>query len=233
MCGRFALAIPIEAIAALLRIGAFPLLAPRYNIAPTQPVLAARNGDGGREFSTFTWGLVPAWSRSPSNGAKMINARADTLFDKPAYRDPAASQRCIIPATGFFEWDLRPEMHKQPWFITRADRQPMLFAGIYDTWHGPGGLLATCSIITTDANAAISPMHHRMPVILASGADVDQWLDPARRTRADVEHLLRPAPADAVIAHPVSRRVNKVGNDSADLLTPESPEPPAQPSLFD
>ncbi|MCA9311874.1 MAG: SOS response-associated peptidase [Phycisphaerales bacterium] len=231
MCGRFALSIPIEVIAELLRIGAFPLISPRFNIAPAQQVLAARNGDAGREFTTFTWGLVPAWSKDPSAAPKMINARAETMFEKPAYRDPAAAQRCIIPADGFYEWDLRPEMNKHPWFIRRADHQPMLFAGLYDTWHGPHGILATCTVVTTAAGPPIADIHHRMPVILESGS-VDEWLDPARRTRADLGHLLHAAPPNLIDAHPVSRRVNKVDNDTPVLVERVDPEPPEQPSLF-
>ncbi len=232
MCGRFALSIPIEVIAELLRIGAFPLISPRFNIAPTQEVLAARRGEDGREFTTLTWGLVPNWSRDPTSGPKMINARAETLFDKPAYRGPAATQRCVIPASGFYEWDIRPEHNKQPYYITRSDEQPMLFAGIWDTWHGPDGLLQTCSVITTGACAAISDFHHRMPVILESES-VDAWLDPSRTGPNDLNHLLRSMPADAVDSRPVSRRVNKVHNDSADLTQRQDPEPPIQPSLFE
>ena len=233
MCGRFALAIPIEVIAELLRMGAFPLIEPRFNIAPTQGVLAARVDEvsGERAFASLTWGLVPAWANDASVGAKMINARSETIFSKPAFRDSILTRRCVIPASGFYEWEaIEGQRAKQPHFVKRADGEAMLFAGLWDRWIGPNGPLDTCSVITVAACSSLERMHHRMPAILEA-SDVDAWLDPTVRSSEALSPLMRTASDTTVASHPVRPLVNRVANDEPRCM--EVYEPPApEPGLF-
>jgi putative SOS response-associated peptidase YedK len=233
MCGRFVLTTPAEALRQAFGFIEQPNLAPRYNIAPTQdvPVIRQRKDPAGqRTLQMLRWGLVPSWAESLAGGAKMINARAETVMAKPAFHRAFARRRCLVPADGFYEW--RPDdKAKQPYLITARDGAPLAFAGLWERWSPPAeesGLPAedgeadrrpfvdTFTIVTTAANAALTPLHHRMPVILAP-SDHGRWLDPAAEPPALLA-LLKPAP-DGLLRHvAVDRRVNNVRNDDADLL---------------
>lgn len=213
-------------------------LQPRFNIAPTQPVFAitASSEGGGNTATHFQWGLVPSWAKEISIGAKMINARAETVAEKPAFRAAFRRRRCLIPASGFYEWQKPPSEigsggPKQPFWIAAADGGLLSFAGLWETWMSPAGdEIQTCAIITTTANDALAPIHARMPVILAP-ADFDAWLavgdDGGDRGTAMtvVQGMLRPAPTEATTAWPVSTRVNNVRNDDPSLVEPTDPAP--------
>ncbi len=220
MCGRFTLSTPTANLAKLFDLDSVPNLEPRYNIAPTQAVLAVRSTrEGlGRELALMRWGLIPSWSKDPAIGSSLINARSETVAEKPSFRTAFKRRRCLIPADGFFEWQ-KQERAKQPYFIGLADRQPFAFAGLWEHWEGAdGSVLDTCTILTTTANATIRPLHDRMPVIL-DPADYTTWLDAA--THPDyLFHLLHPYPAEAMITYPVSTLVNNVANDVPACIQP-------------
>jgi putative SOS response-associated peptidase YedK len=199
-----------------------PELEPRYNIAPTQAVPAVRSGEeGARAFAMLHWGLVPKWAKERAIGNRMINARAETLAEKPSFRDAYRKRRCLVLADGWYEWQVAPG-GKQPWFIRAKDAQPIAFAGLWERWQDPVGnaLLESCAIVTTDAAASIRRIHDRMPVVLAP-ADWDRWLDPAFSDTGTLSELLRPFEGGALEAWPVSRLVNAPKNQGAGLIAPE------------
>jgi putative SOS response-associated peptidase YedK len=213
MCGRFTQSFTWAEIQNLYNLlnELAPNLQPSWNVAPTQEIGVVGAKDAGLGFTRMRWGLVPYWAKDFSIGAKLINARADTLAEKPAFRDALAKRRCIIPASGFFEWQ-GSGTGKTPWYITSAGGEPLSFAGLWERWRTPEGeWLHSATIITTDANAALSPLHTRMPVILPR-ADVEPWL------RGGDVALLRPCADAMVTAWPVSTRVNSVKNDAPDLI---------------
>ncbi|OYT68983.1 MAG: hypothetical protein CFK49_11875 [Armatimonadetes bacterium JP3_11] len=218
MCGRFALYADGEQLAWRFGTPVPHPIAPRYNIAPSQPVLALRYNREAktREWTHFVWGLVPSWAQDVSIGNRMINARAESLREKPAFRNAYRYRRCIVPVSGFYEWK-KVGRTKQPYFVRPADDQPIGLAGLWETWRSPDGSeLETCTMITTDANATIQPLHSRMAVVLPPDA-YDAWLNPD--TPLDtLEALLRPAPDDLLIAYPVSPRVNSPTNDDPSLI---------------
>ncbi len=220
MCGRFTLTVnPAE----LQEFGEFAFpnrFAPRFNIAPSQPILAIPNDDTKRA-DFFLWGLIPAWAKDPSIAARLINARGETLAEKPAFRGSYKYKRCLILADGFYEWKSQPGAKtKTPYFISMRDRQPFAFAGLWDEWQAPeGGTLRTCAIVTTSANEVVSALHHRMPVILDKSAYAE-WLDPAPRAPETLRRLIQPFPAERMTAHPVSTLVNNPANDRAECLAP-------------
>jgi len=223
MCGRFtqmrtwAELLEIYGIAESLSPSNFPA---RYNIAPTQNVPAVRRQptSGERELVNLRWGLVPSWAKEIGIGAKMINARAETVANKPAFRDAFKKRRCLIVADGFYEWQAQPRGPKQPYFITTADGRPFAFAGLWEEWWSPeSNLVETCTIITTEASPALRPVHHRMPVILTPGS-FDAWLD---GLSASPDARALPAPYDGELAlRPVGLRVNNVGNDDPGCVEP-------------
>jgi len=226
MCGRYALTSPMASLEVQFEAEAQALLQPRYNIAPTTPVPVVRNGAGGRIIVLHVWGLIPSWAKEPGMGARMANARAETVADKPSFRAPFKRNRCLIPADAFYEW--RAGTPKQP-FAIRDARGPevgglLAFAGLWDRWEGPQGSVDSCTIITTSANAAMAPVHDRMPVILAR-EDYGRWLDP-RTGKDDLLALLRPCPDAWLTLTPVGPRVGNVRNDDAGLLEPLQPEGP-------
>ena len=193
---------------------------PRYNLAPTQPVLAVRQTqDGRRELVPLRWGLVPAWSKGPDSRFQMINARAETVDTKPAYRNAFKHRRCLIPTEGFYEW--KAEEHgKTPYLIRRSDGAPFGMAGLWETWRDPDGApLESCTVIVTDANDLVRTLHDRMPVILAP-EDYAAWLDPGNQDATGLLRMLRPAEPAAWELRQVSRKVNSPRNDSPDLLEP-------------
>ncbi len=221
MCGRFLLTSPVESLGRLFGFPERPNLAPRYNIAPTQSVVVVRSDPelAGHHLALLRWGLVPFWAKSRVIGARMINARAETLSDKPAFRAAFRHRRCLILTDGFYEWQKRDDGTKQPYVIQRRDLAPFAFAGLWESWEDKeqGANLETCSIVTTEANDVLRPVHHRMPVILEGQEAREQWLQPSSGP-ADLQPLLRPAGEEAWVARPVSSRVNKVTNDGAELL---------------
>jgi len=204
-----------------------PNLAPRYNIAPTQlaPVVRRLRDGPGRELVLLRWGLIPAWSKDASGGARMINARADTAAEKPAFRAAFRARRCLVPADGFYEWRTE-EGRKQPFRIGFKGGATFAFAGLWESWtvrDGPetGTAIETYTVLTTDANAKLSPIHDRMPVILPP-ADWTAWLDPATPGEA-AQAMLRPHPPEPMAFYRVSMRVNSVRNDDAECIAPLKP----------
>ena len=216
MCGRYELHTHPAALALAFGLPAPPSLKPRYNIAPMQDVPVIRlSGENLRELAHVRWGLVPRWARDPSIGSRMINARAETLAQKPSFRTALKRHRCLIPASGFYEWKLIPGAAKQPIHIGMKDGSPFAFAGLTERWLSPEGeVLDTCTIVTTQANALLAAMHDRMPAIIAP-AQYARWLDVAV---TDVAELFAPYPAEAMTWYPVSTRVNSVRHDDAALI---------------
>jgi putative SOS response-associated peptidase YedK len=220
MCGRYTLATPDEVIAELFDLPEPPCLAPRWNIAPTQPVAVVRTGDTGeRELASLHWGLIPSWAKERSIGARMINARAETVADKPAFRSALRARRCLIVADGFFEWQ-KAGPRKQPHYVRMRDWRPFAFAGLWERWApGQEQPVESCVIVTTTPNEVLAPIHDRMPVILAA-ADFARWLDPETRDAAAALTLLRPYPAEELEAYPVGLRVNNPANDDPACIVP-------------
>lgn len=221
MCGRFTLTVdPSQSQDAFKGFTLPAQFAPRFNIAPTQPVLAIPN-DGRRAADFFVWGLIPSWAKDPSIGNRLINARGETLAEKPAFRGGYKHKRCLIPADGFYEWRAqRGSKTKTPHFIHLKTGEPFAFAGLWDEWHSPdGSAIRSCTIVTTTPNALMVPIHNRMPVMLEP-RDYAEWLDTATRTPESLNHLLRPFPAKLMEAHPVSTLVNSPANDRAECILP-------------
>lgn len=214
MCGRYVLASPGELIAEHFRLSEVPAYPPRYNIAPTMDGLVVRETpDGEREAVMLRWGLVPAWAKDPAIGSRMINARAESVADKPAFRAAFRRRRCLVPADGFYEWQPVAGGRKQPYFIRLASGAPLALAGLWEQWRGPDGdAIATFTIVTTAANEAMRAFHDRMPVLVAP-ADHDEWL-----SSPNPSALLAPWAGEPFEIRPVSTRVNSVRNDAPDLL---------------
>jgi putative SOS response-associated peptidase YedK len=220
MCGRFALLATGTEIAETFALSETPQLAPRYNIAPTQPVAAIRlhPHSGQREWTHLHWGLIPSWAKDPKMAARMINARSETAVEKPAFRAAFKRRRCLIPASGFYEWQ-KTGSSKQPMYIHPTDAPLFALAGLWETWQIPGGgELDSCTILTTTPNSFMQTIHDRMPVILEP-ADFDMWLEPGLRPE-DSLHLLRPFPPEKMAAYPVSTFVNSPRNDGPDCIAP-------------
>jgi putative SOS response-associated peptidase YedK len=218
MCGRFVQHSDPEIYARQFDLDTTCEAMPRYNVAPTQSVLAIRERDQGkRELVPLRWGLVPFWSKGPDSRYSMINARAETVGAKPAYRDAFKRRRCLIPAEGFYEWRT-DEGAKTPFLIQRADRRPFAMAGLWERWRQEDGeLLESCTIIVTDANSLVRDIHDRMPVILNEG-DIGAWLDPENDDAEELLAMLKPADPAALAMHEVSRQVNSPRNDGPELL---------------
>jgi len=221
MCGRFTLTVdPAELQDAFIEFD-FPIrFAPRFNIAPTQPVLAIPN-DGKNKADFFHWGLIPSWAKDPLIANKLINARGETIAEKSSFRGGFKYKRCLILADGFYEWKSQSGTKiKTPYFIHLKDRKPFAFAGLWDEWQSPdGGALRTCTIITTGPNELMSTLHNRMPVIL-DPKEYPDWLDPAPRTPDSLLQLIKPYPSDNMSAYPVSTLINTPVNDRAELILP-------------
>lgn len=200
----------------------------RYNIAPSTVVPAVRvKPDGRREAVGLQWGLVPRWSKDAAGGARLANARAEGIADRPAFRDALRHRRCVIPASGFYEWQTLGRL-KFPWYFQPKDESPFLLAGIWEKWRGEAGVeLETFSLITTTPNDVVRPLHDRMPVILRDGG-IDAWLDPAVIEPARLQPLLGPLPDGTMKATPVSTRVNSVRHEGPECLEP-APVPTAPP----
>lgn len=228
MCGRFTLGRSRpERLQASLGVGLrhpWPDLVPRYNIAPSQPVAIVRQAaDGLFDVALVTWGLVPSWSEEPKTAYSTINARAETVDTKPAFRSAFRHRRCLVPADGWYEWEKRGPA-KIPWYFHRKDGADFAFAGIWERWERGGGRLESCSIIVTGANRLAGTVHDRMPAVLAP-EQYRAWLDPANRDLGALKTLLVPAPDDWFTAHRVGTLVNSPRNDHAALIEPADPDP--------
>jgi putative SOS response-associated peptidase YedK len=226
MCGRFTLTATPQALARRFELdehaGAVRALSPRFNVAPGQDVANVHHDGAGRVLQSRRWGLVPAWADDVRVGARMINARAETVAEKPAFRAALCERRCLIPADGFYEW----APSGQPYHVAVADGHTFAMAGLWERWQGADGAwLETCAVVTTQACAELADLHPRMPVILPSG-DWAAWLDPASRDPRALTALLRPW-TQGLRLHPVGRRVNDVAVDEPDLRQPveAAPEP--------
>jgi putative SOS response-associated peptidase YedK len=223
MCGRFTLRARPEEVAraAGQRLDRLDFRA-RFNIAPTQPVLGFRAGAA----VALRWGLIPSWAKDAAIGQRLINARAETVAEKPSFRGPFRHRRCAIAADGFYEWR-RKDGVKQPYFLRLVGDRPFAFAGLWDAWQGPEGTVESCAIITTAPNALVRPIHDRMPVILTGDA-IGRWIATPAKDVNDLRELLAPCPPEAMDAYPVSRHVNSPANDDAACIAPVNvpDEPP-------
>ncbi len=221
MCGRFTLTVdPADLLASFPNVSFPPQVAPRFNIAPSQPVLAVAN-DSPQRAGFFVWGLIPSWAKDPSMGSRMINARAETLGEKPSFRGPLKYKRCLILADGFYEWKAAEgAKSKTPYFIHLESGKPFALAGLWDEWHAPdGSQVRSATIITTAPNSLMAALHNRMPVILPPES-YTVWLDPSPRQALDLLPLLQPYPAGGMRAHAVSTLVNSPGNDRPECVLP-------------
>jgi putative SOS response-associated peptidase YedK len=218
MCGRYTLKTPVDSLVEAFDIEEYPSsITPSYNVAPTQEVAAVVEEDETRKLEVFHWGLIPSWAKDPAIGNKMINARAETVSEKPSFRKAFKARRCLVLADGFYEWQ-KTDNGKQPYHVKMADGSPFAFAGLWETWNN-GEEICSCTVITTEANALMSEIHHRMPVILHP-EDYGMWLDPDFEEEEPLTSLLKPYPADAMEAYAVSRRVNKPSNNEPSVLEP-------------
>jgi putative SOS response-associated peptidase YedK len=230
MCGRYRLTHSHEELSEYFDAKGEVEVAPRYNIAPSQPVIAIRE-HGGRRISTLRWGLIPSWAKDASIGFKTINARAESVTTTPSFREAFSSQRCLIPADGFYEWK-KSGNAKQPYCFELADGKLFAFAGLWDRWTDPRGeTIESCTILTTRPNALLADVHDRMPVILRPD-DYGLWLNPKNRDSQAAIGTLRPYDAGQMHRYPVSTRVNNAKNDDAECAKPVEMEEPQQARLF-
>jgi putative SOS response-associated peptidase YedK len=232
MCGRIALFTPPARLARLLdaalAAGIEPEGHPSWNIGPLRRLFAVSEDDGGRTLDRYRWGLVPSWSKDSSIANRLFNARGETVAEKPSFRTAFAKRPCVIPVDGFYEWDHRDGHQKQPHYFTRADGEPMLFAGLYERWHNPeepkdAPALATCTVITTEPNVDMDDLHNRMPVVLSSD-DVATWLNVSDVSPDERAMLLRPAPKGTLAHYSVDKAVGSIKNDGPELITPAESE---------
>ena len=235
MCGRYTLTAPGDVLAELFGLDEWPEVEARYNVAPTQEVAAVRVDEpgGGRRFVTLKWGLIPPWADDPAIGNKMINARSESVAEKPAFRSSFKRKRCLVLADGFYEWQKVEGGKKQPWYFRLESGEPFAFAGLWSSWNkGSGqsdrGPIESCTILTTDANPLVRKVHPRMPVIL-DPEEYDVWLDPAIEDRERLEAALDPLDVEKMIAYPVSTRVNSPANDEPSVIEPQGEAERAAP----
>ena len=215
MCGRFTLRTSLNVLLQQFAIEMLPdqqlLFEPRYNIPPTVDIPVIRYADEKRRLSLMRWGLLPSWTKDPKKTPLLNNARAETVAEKPSFRTAFKKRRCLIPVDRFYEWKTIGKA-KQPYYFRRQDERPFAFAGLWETWND----IESCTIITTEANELMAPIHHRMPVVLATN-DYDEWMDPAA---ADLATLLLPCPADELICYPVDPVVNNSRNEGPQCIVP-------------
>jgi putative SOS response-associated peptidase YedK len=218
MCGRFVLTHPSEALAQLFEAAPANDLppVPDYNICPTQQVHVVTSDEGARRLQAMRWGFLPHWYKTPTDGPLLINARSDTLAEKPAFRAACRERRCLVPASGFYEWTKDEDGKRLPWYIRRADDQPIAFAGVWQIWERGDEHLVTCAIVTTDASRAMSAIHHRMPLSL----DPDEWPLWLGEAGKGAAMLMRPAPEERFIFHRVDPAVNSNRASGPQLIEP-------------
>ena len=218
MCGRMAITLPHDAMAQLFEaVPANDLPeVPNYNVCPTVQVHTVTSAEGERRLRPMRWGFLPHWYKAVNGGPLLINARAETIAEKPAFRAAARDRRCIVVASGFYEWTVTEEKERLPWYIARADGAPMAFAGVWQEWEREGVAHVTCAVVTCGANAAMERVHHRMPVILEP-ADWPLWLGEAGHGAAA---LMRPAPDEALVLHRVGKAVNSNRASGPALIEP-------------
>jgi putative SOS response-associated peptidase YedK len=221
MCGRYSQTQPAEIIAKAFQVDNLPTLEPRYNIAPTQSVSSVLqpSASTNRQFKMLHWGLIPSWAKDSKMGAKLINARAETVAEKPAFRSAFRQRRCLVLADGFYEWQQQEaKKQKQPFYFRLSDEQPFAFAGLWEHWEdATGEEIESCTLLTTEPNELMRPIHNRMPVIL-DPKDYDLWLDPEVKKSELLQPLLRSYPTEEMTAYPVSKAVNKPSNDSTECI---------------
>lgn len=220
MCGRFVQDISPSQLTQTYGLASAPRLPSRYNIAPSQQVAAVRpSEDGGQSLVRLRWGLIPSWAKDINVGYKMINARSETAHEKPSFRQALKSRRCVIPANGFYEWQ-KAGKSKIPHYIRLTENQVMSFAGLWDRWASPDGqVIESCTILTTEANDLLRPIHDRMPVILSQN-DLGRWLRPGHLDAAELSDLFRPYSPATMDEYVVTMDVNSPSNDSRDNILP-------------
>jgi len=223
MCGRFTLRTEASAIAEHFAVFGLGTFEPRFNIAPSQPILVvrldSRQAMTQREIVALRWGLIPSWAKDVTVGNRLINARSETAAEKPSFRAAMRRRRCLIPADGFYEWE-KTSKGRRPYFIHHEDDKPFAFAGLWESWEGPDHLaVESCTVLTTEPNELIRPIHDRMPVIL-SPDEYETWLDPADEDPSKVSHLLCPTKSDAMVMHRVDTWVNSPANDDLRCVEP-------------
>ncbi|MCS6903066.1 MAG: SOS response-associated peptidase [Candidatus Bipolaricaulota bacterium] len=220
MCGRFTLTLRAEQLEARFGVQLSALYQPRYNIAPTHEILALVSDAQGRRLERFRWGLIPHWAKDPKIAQRLINARAETLWEKPSFREAVKRRRCLILADGFYEWRQTPQGKKTPIYVRLKSQEPFGFAGLWETWNSPDGqTVKTCTIVTTEPNELIKPIHQRMPVIVPRDFE-ELWLDPSSKARAELERVLRPYRAEELELFDVSSAVNSPTHDGPECIAP-------------
>jgi putative SOS response-associated peptidase YedK len=217
MCGRYLITSTPEAMRQLFQYPELPNFPPRYNVAPTQPIPIVRLYEGRRQFALVRWGLIPSWVKDPKTFSLVLQARSDSVLDKPSFKNAMKRRRCLIPADGFYEWN---EDTRRPYVVRPKHGGPVAFAGLWETWMGPNGEeMETVAVITTDANQTLHPIHYRMPAVIPPEA-FDLWLDCLNVDANTAAALLGPAPEDLFEAYEISTAVNRVTNDHPGLLKP-------------
>lgn len=226
MCGRYATTLPPEMLLELFKLLGEVIYPERYNVAPTQPILAIWEQEGRREGHLARWGFVPHWVKDPRTFPLLVNARAESMAEKPAFRDALRHHRCVVPVSGYYEWHTGADKKKQPYYITLADDAPMALAGLWSTWSGPDGEeVDTAALITVPAGPDVTHIHDRMPAVL--GMDqVDAWLDTRSVEARAARQLILPLPEGRLKSHPVSTRVNSARDDDPGLILPVTLEKP-------
>jgi len=223
MCGRFVITSPPDALRGMFGYAQQPNFPPRFNISPTQPIPVVILEQGARHFRLMRWGLIPSWVKDPRKFALLINARAETVREKPAFKNAIRRRRCLIPADGYYEWQAYGR-RKRPYFIHRHDGSPVGLAGVAESWVGPNGEeLDTVAIVTAPASADLAVLHHRVPVAIREG-DFDRWLDCSTEDTDSVMSLMRGPDEGEFVWHEISTRVNQATNDDAQLILPITAE---------
>jgi len=219
MCGRYSQQQSAEVIAQAFQVNNVPPLKPRYNIAPTQSVATILQSAKTRQFKMLHWGLIPSWAKDTKISSKLINARAETVAEKPSFRSAFQKRRCLILADGFYEWQQQEDKQKQPFYFRMSDQSPFVFAGLWEHWNEKetGETIESCTIITTEPNELMKSVHNRMPVILEP-KDYDLWLDPEVKKSELLQPLLKPYPPEEMTVFAVSKAVNKPSNDTAECI---------------
>jgi putative SOS response-associated peptidase YedK len=229
MCGRYAFLLPPEAMAALFKVLNEVDYPPRYNITPTQPIIVVLERQGKRTAELFRWGFVPGWVKDPREFSLLINARAESMTEKPSFRDAVRNSRCVIPATGYYEWMTGADGVRRPYYIESTETETMAFAGLYSTWAGPNGEeVDTVCIVTVDPNLEISGVYDRMPAILRGQDAIDAWLNTREVDVREAVGLAVSPPAGTMKYHPVGKAVGRADAEGPELILPLTPEQAAE-----